>query len=129
MLVAIRLRAKSVSQAFLTVTYIGELAERGPKGEWHLKNTGIVYETLEQKLNNQTRQPFVDIVTKFYTHSGVTNGTIVLRDEDVLWSREVEKDDEFLVGYNDALEAFRLEKLRLVKSGVLPMNARPPGDA
>lgn len=109
-----QLKNAAASPGFLTTKYLGEVVkEKG--GIIEIKNACIVYEAI-----NQDRFGNMDIATKYFTSSGITNGILKLKEEDISVSREVSEDDEFLSGYREALERFRLSKLNIQKAGQQP---------
>lgn len=107
----VQMKAKCVSPIFISTSYLGEVVSR-KGGKVVLKNTCVVYE-----VPGQNRQGGLTIATQYYTHSQITNGNWTIKEEDILCEREVSSDDEFLKGYEAALEGFRMDKINLKRAG------------
>lgn len=103
---------------FVSTGYMGEVVKR-EGGKIEIKNTCAVLE-----VPGQTREGSLVINIQYSTHSRITNGLWRINEEDVFGDRAVEPDDEFMTGYLDSLEAFRLSKLDIQKVNSLPPNPR-----
>lgn len=116
------------AQGFLTSSYLGKEVARS-EGVVTLEKVCAIYEVLTVAKNPETGENEMDIGTKFYTQSQITNGQIPLNESDCLFIREVEVDDEILIGYHSTIEKFRLEKMNIQKANSVPTakkGNRPP---
>jgi hypothetical protein len=111
-----QLRPSAASPMFLSTSYLGELVARDEKkGILTMRNVCIVYEGISTDKDGRG-----NIGLTYYTHSFISNGVVTFKTEDMLWARDVEEGDEFLVGYKSAIEEFGLSKLRIQRATSMP---------
>ena len=115
------MKADRSSPVFVSTGFLGEVVSRsGAKIE--LKNCCIVY---EQAGRNQVNGELI-LRTQYYSHSQISSGNPIFREEDVLWERLIDvelEQKEFLSGYYQAIEAYKAEK---EKSGIIRATQIPP---
>lgn len=119
MVVLLQLKSKSGFAGFVSTSYIGTLVKED-KECFRLERVCAIYEVL-----NQTKTGDMNLVIKYYTNSLLSNGTIRLKQEDVLWRRDVDQEDEVLIGYRASIDGFRLDKLGIKRAQPSAVEAAP----
>lgn len=116
MFMLLQMKAGKSFQGFVSSSYLGEVvpSTNTSNPKLMLEKVCVIYEVLSQSKKGE--QVVMDIMTKFYTNSLVTNGILTFDKEDVLFSRAVDEGDELLTGYRDAIEAMRLHKINIQKA-------------
>lgn len=103
---------------FISTSYIGEIVKNSPE-TITLSKVCALYEIPVQRAAADGK-PYMDIESKFYSNSSLTNGEIELKNDCILLQRFVEEGDELLKGYNAAIEAMRLHRAGLSTTGKKP---------
>lgn len=106
----IQLKARTGFGAFASTSYLGE--DCGIQNGWLvMKNVCAIFE-----IPTQTPKG-ISIETKFMTSSLLTDGEVRFRldDSDILFTKDVSPTDTVCLGYEGAMEAFQLQKLKIEK--------------
>ncbi len=121
MMVALRLRATEHSQAFLTMTYLGELVQRGGKEvPWQLQKAVEVTDEPTQQINKETQQPFIRVDQMYRAKPSFTEGILTVDHDRILWANDIADDNEFLTKYAEVMISYRSGKAGLHRAGAIP---------
>lgn len=108
-MVLFRLAQDKCAQQFLSTSLLGELVSVGPD-DVTLKDVCMVHEVMgvDAKRNSTVN-------TVYFTNSLVSEGVLVVKNENIAFRREVSEDELIMKGYRDAFVAYRQEKAGLSK--------------
>jgi len=114
MKVLVQLKPSSAFQGFVSTSYIGELIEGSPipDDKIHLERVCCLYEVPVPTKSG------IEIKTTFYSSYIVSNSILELSRSEVLFSRGITEGDEILVGYEEAMKALEMQKVK-TRSGLI----------
>ncbi len=109
-MVLLRIDQQKCAPHFLSTSYLANIIEGSPVGKIWLENICVVHEMMVRDKDGNNS---INVV--YFTSNVVSEGRLIIREQDVFCVRDVADDETIMKGYRDAFAAYRQEKAGLSK--------------